>query len=277
MILFFGRTGTSSIFIFASCLNRRIPAPCEIRIQKAPHHVRHFLMKSILVSDARKGVIGLSALMDVTDRVQAEETFQRMAETSVDIISLMNARGRVVYCSRAVEHQLGYPPRTVVDKPFETYIVASERDIVRKLFKGVLAGQKIENLELHLLSVDGTPVPFEINARANMLHRSAEDVLIVCVARNITAHKVYREELEKSHREKSEALALLDAIFDSAPIGLGFWDRELRFVRLNKALADFNGLPGGSASWPKSQRGFARDRWTSRRLNPDGDANHRKR
>ncbi len=219
------------------------PTPCELRIQKAPHGVRHLLMKSTLISDPKRGVIGLSALMDVTDRVQAEETFQRMAETSVDIISLLNARGRVVYCSRAVERQLGYPPHTVVDNPFETFIAASERNLARKLFKRVLVDRKIENMELHLLSMDGTPVPFEINARANTPHRSAEDVLVFCVARNITARKQYRDELEKSHREKSEALALLDAIFDSAPIGLGFWDKELRFVRLNQALADFNGLP----------------------------------
>ncbi len=70
------------------------------------------------------------------------------------------------------------------------------------------------------MSVNGAPVPFEINAHANMPHRSAEDVLVFCVARNITARKLYRDELEKSHREKSEALALLDAIFDSAPSAL---------------------------------------------------------
>lgn len=37
--------------------------------------------------------------------------------------------------------------------------------------------------------------------------------------------------------------ALLDAIYASAPVGLGFWDRELRFVRVNQRLADMNGLP----------------------------------
>jgi len=222
------------------------PAPlisCELRIRRATHKVHHLLMKSILVSDPKRGVIGLSALTDVTDRVQAEETFHRMAETSVDIILLMDSRGRVIYCSRAVETELGYPPQAVVGTPFETYIAASERNPARKIFKRVLVGRRVENLELHLLSVDGTLVPFEINAGANMPHRSVEDVLVFCVARNITERGRSRDELEKSHREKSEALALLDAIFSSAPIGLGAWDKELRFFRLNQALADINGLP----------------------------------
>jgi len=34
--------------------------------------------------------------------------------------------------------------------------------------------------------------------------------------------------------EKDEALALLDALLTNAPVGLAFWDREFRFVRLNE-------------------------------------------
>ena len=37
--------------------------------------------------------------------------------------------------------------------------------------------------------------------------------------------------------------ALLDTLLISAPVGIGFWDRELRFVRVNDALAAINGLP----------------------------------
>ena len=39
-----------------------------------------------------------------------------------------------------------------------------------------------------------------------------------------------------------ESLALLDAIFESAPVALAYFDRELRFVRVNERLAEINGL-----------------------------------
>src|SRR3954447_4176669 len=42
--------------------------------------------------------------------------------------------------------------------------------------------------------------------------------------------------------EFDQASALLETIFDTAPIGLGFWDAELRCVRLNQRLADINGF-----------------------------------
>lgn len=38
------------------------------------------------------------------------------------------------------------------------------------------------------------------------------------------------------------ALALVDAIYSNAPVGLGFWDAELRFVRVNERLAEINGV-----------------------------------
>ena len=43
--------------------------------------------------------------------------------------------------------------------------------------------------------------------------------------------------------ESEAERALLDALFERAPIGIGFWDRDLRYRRLNQALAEMNGLP----------------------------------
>src|SRR4051794_41402731 len=37
--------------------------------------------------------------------------------------------------------------------------------------------------------------------------------------------------------------ALLEAIFQHAPVGMGFWDASLRCVRINEALAAINGVP----------------------------------
>jgi PAS domain S-box-containing protein len=45
------------------------------------------------------------------------------------------------------------------------------------------------------------------------------------------------------NQEQEKGLALLDSLFQSSPVGLGFWDRDLRFIRLNQALATINGLP----------------------------------
>ena len=45
--------------------------------------------------------------------------------------------------------------------------------------------------------------------------------------------------------EAPVSLALLDALFATAPVGLGLWDRDLRYLRVNRRLADMNGLAPG--------------------------------
>lgn len=41
----------------------------------------------------------------------------------------------------------------------------------------------------------------------------------------------------------AQRLAQLQAIYDGAPVGLGFLDRKLRYVSLNKRLSEMNGVP----------------------------------
>ncbi|MEP6572888.1 MAG: PAS domain S-box protein [Gemmatimonadota bacterium] len=53
--------------------------------------------------------------------------------------------------------------------------------------------------------------------------------------------RLFRESTQML-REHGVTLSLLDTTLASAPIGLGFWDRELRFVRVNHALARLDGL-----------------------------------
>lgn len=56
-----------------------------------------------------------------------------------------------------------------------------------------------------------------------------------------------REELARKEGETrrlmNEALALLDTVIESAPVGLAFADRDLRYVRVNSALAAMNARP----------------------------------
>ncbi|HUF28114.1 MAG TPA: ATP-binding protein [Gemmatimonadaceae bacterium] len=54
-----------------------------------------------------------------------------------------------------------------------------------------------------------------------------------------------RDDRLAADRGRLEALHQLDAVLASAPVGLGFLDRELRFRRVNPALAAIHGVPAG--------------------------------
>jgi signal transduction histidine kinase len=78
-------------------------------------------------------------------------------------------------------------------------------------------------------------------------HYSAADVLPaeLLARRAATAVDNARlfQEAEQALREKEGTLALLDTVFRGAPIGLAFVDRDLKFVRVNEALAAMTGVP----------------------------------
>jgi PAS domain S-box-containing protein len=50
-------------------------------------------------------------------------------------------------------------------------------------------------------------------------------------------------ETQAARREAQDSLAVVDAIFGAAPVGLAFMDTSFHYVRVNGALASFNGLP----------------------------------
>jgi len=53
--------------------------------------------------------------------------------------------------------------------------------------------------------------------------------------------RLFRE-AQASKRETQESLAVVDAVFAAAPVGLAFMDTNFRFVRVNDALGAMNGL-----------------------------------
>ena len=56
-------------------------------------------------------------------------------------------------------------------------------------------------------------------------------------------HSRVEESLRDNQRIANERLALIDTIYASAPVGLCFLDRELRYVSVNNALAEMDGHP----------------------------------
>ena len=48
---------------------------------------------------------------------------------------------------------------------------------------------------------------------------------------------------KQSEKELHDTLALLDTLMRTAPVGLAYFDRDLRFIRINDRLAEIYGSP----------------------------------
>lgn len=77
---------------------------------------------------------------------------------------------------------------------------------------------------------------------------------------DVHEQRVADEELARIRRQVDEQLALLDALQEHAPIGLGFLDTDLRLVRANLALVEISGRPPDELLG-RSVRELAPDAW----------------
>ncbi len=76
-----------------------------------------------------------------------------------------------------------------------------------------------------------------------LLNHGFAIIMLWAVVISIARHRKIQEALRANERIANERLAQLNTIYASAPVGLCFVDRELRYVSVNNALAELNGSP----------------------------------
>ena len=74
------------------------------------------------------------------------------------------------------------------------------------------------------------------------LRAELETANIELVEANAEAHHA-RESAEAAVHRKEEVLAILDTVLDSSPVAFALYDRDLRFIRINRAFAELTGHP----------------------------------
>ncbi|MCB4821833.1 sensor histidine kinase [Roseicella aerolata] len=98
-------------------------------------------------------------------------------------------------------------------------------------------------VEIRLRHADGRWIP--VLSRGEAIERDAEGHALVIVGTHFELSAQRASELARaaSEREARRRLAELETLYRSAPLGLAQFDREFRFVRVNEAMAEINGLP----------------------------------
>lgn len=207
----------------------------------------------------RKGRLAVSFITDITSRRLAEqerENFLReiahersrlravLDQMPVGVIIGENPGARLILHNREAERLLTHPIRISTagdifgaEHEDGTRFDVEQYPLVRAL-NGEITQQKeiryrLDANKTTTLSVSAAPI-------------RDSDGLIVAAATtftDISGQKHAQQERERLLREIAESRALLDSMFENAPIGLGVYDRDLRFVRLNDALAEINGIP----------------------------------
>ena len=188
---------------------------------------------------------------DITERNRAEEAVREAAvrlkaivNTAVDGIITLDERGIIESMNPAAERIFGHAHEEVVGRGIamlmpEPYL--SEHDGYLESYLRSGEPKIIGTIrEVHGRRKDGSVFPMELAVSESRL---GDRRIFTGIVRDITEFKRAVEERSRLLAELEAERALLNTLLDNAPVGFGFFDHELRYVRLNPALAGLNGLP----------------------------------
>ena len=182
----------------------------------------------------------LGTLSDISELILLEEERSQLAEIiekTSDMVSIADREGRIRYMNLAGRRMLGLSPdEDLTDAsifkfhPEWSYRMVSGQGIPHAVRYGSWAGNTA------LVNQDGIEFPISLVIIGHESQGSKEIDLISTIARDMS-------EQVSEEKARKEAYALLRTFFDSATVGMAYHDRQLRFLRINKVLADLNGKP----------------------------------
>ena len=164
-----------------------------------------------------------------------------------DAIYCVDTAGRFTFVNTAFEEMTGYSAAELEERPslhlYDPETEAQFQERRRYVYNGATVSSYLETV---MILKNGTRLPVELSVSSLVIN--GEIAGRVGVVRDVTARlrleeERMRERLDHSITELREAHALMSTLFATAPVGLGFWDRDLRYIRINEQLARINGIP----------------------------------
>lgn len=173
---------------------------------------------------------------------ESEARFRNMADQAPVMIWVTEPDGAASFLSATWYEFTGQSPRAALGFGWLDAVHPEDRERSRETFEIANQAQAGFRLEYRLRRADGT-YRWAIDAACPRYGRDGVFRGYIGSVLDITDSKRATAALRDSEDLARRQLEEIETIYASAHIGLCVFDRDLRFQRVNRLLADMNGLP----------------------------------
>jgi PAS domain S-box-containing protein len=174
------------------------------------------------------------------EQLEASAFLAALVNSSDDPIIGKTLDGIVVSWNQAAVRLYGYDADEMIGRHISVLFPADRGDELPHLLSRVGTGETIRHFETERLRKDGTVVEVAITV-SPVVGPDGTVLGASTIAEDLTLYKQQLAHFYEAERRADEALSTLDTLQASAPIGLGFVDREFRYVHANQMLASLSG------------------------------------
>lgn len=167
-----------------------------------------------------------------------EETAALLAAivaSSNDAIISKRLDGTITSWNESAERLFGYKPDEIIGRSIRQLIPADRQGEEDDILERIGRGERIQHYETIRLHMNGRPI--EVSITISPMRDAGANI--------IGASKIVRDisEQKRAARALKQRSTELEALLTSTPLGFAYFDASHRYLRINKALAQINGIP----------------------------------
>lgn len=171
-----------------------------------------------------------------------DPSFEVLIESVPNALWIKRGNGETIYVNRRYSDLVGRAAEQAYGWSWLKLVHPDDVAVARVAWDEALAKATAYKAELRLRFAGGEYR--WVSSQGNPVHGPTGAVVAwVGTMTDIDGQKRLEQDLRESQDQLAASVALLEALQMAAPVGMAFVDRKLRKMRMNKALAKFNGLP----------------------------------